>query len=61
MDKLTDKTIIIDGHILHRIQALKDFNLVAKGDLGGFVESEKIFLIKEIVGFMIMLKYMTML
>lgn len=39
--KLTDETIIINGHILHRIQALKDFNFVAKGDLGGFVESEK--------------------
>lgn len=39
--KLTDETIIINGHILHRIQALKDFDLVAKGDLGGFVESEE--------------------
>lgn len=39
--KLTDETIIINGHILHRIQALKDFNFVAKDDLGGFVESEK--------------------
>lgn len=39
--KLTDETIIINGHTLHRIQALKDFNFVAKGDLGGFVESEK--------------------
>lgn len=39
--KLTDETIIINGHILHRIQALKDFDLVVKGDLGGFVESEK--------------------
>lgn len=39
--KLTDETIIINGHILHRIQALKNFDFVAKGDLGGFVESEK--------------------
>ena len=39
--KLTNETIIINGHILHRIQALKDFNFVVKGDLGGFVESEK--------------------
>ena len=39
--KLTDETIKIDGHILHRIQALKDFNDVKKGDLGGFVEKEE--------------------
>ena len=39
--KLTDETIKIDGHILHRIQALKDFNDVKKGDLGGFIEKEE--------------------
>ena len=38
--KLTDETIKIDGHILHRIQACKDFYDVKKGDLGGFVEKE---------------------
>lgn len=44
MDKkyeLTDKTIEIEGHTLHRIKALKDFADVKKGDLGGFVESEE--------------------
>lgn len=35
--KLTDKTIEHNGHILHRIEALKDFGDVKKGDLGGFV------------------------
>src|SRR5574344_1037362 len=39
--KLTDETIEIDCHILHRIQASKDFNNVKKGDLGGFVEKEE--------------------
>lgn len=36
----TGETLEIDGHILHRIVALKDFNIVKKGDLGGFVEEE---------------------
>ena len=35
--KLTDKTIEHNGHILHRIQALKDFFVIMKGQLGGFV------------------------
>ena len=38
--KLTDKSIIIDGRKLYRIEALKDFSLVKKGDKGGFIESE---------------------
>ena len=43
MDKkfeLTEANIEWDGHILHRIKALKDFGNVKKGDMGGFVESE---------------------
>ena len=32
---------MFDGRILHRIKALKDFGNVKKGDLGGFIESEK--------------------
>ena len=39
--ELTNEAIKVDGHILHRIKALKDFFDVKKGDLGGFVESEK--------------------
>ena len=42
---LTDIKKEYDGHILHRIKALKDFALingkeVFEGDLGGWVESE---------------------
>lgn len=42
--KLTDETIQITRNgkevILHRIEALQDFNGVKAGDLGGYVESE---------------------
>ncbi|WP_375610885.1 MULTISPECIES: hypothetical protein [unclassified Bartonella] len=33
--KLTDETIKIDGITLYRIRALKDFDDVKEGDLGG--------------------------
>ena len=39
--RLTDETINVDGRILHRIEALKDFGNVKKGDKGGFVEKEE--------------------
>lgn len=39
--KLTQETITIDGHTLYRIEALRDFSRVKKGDKGGFIESEK--------------------
>lgn len=39
--ELTDETITFSGLTLHRIRALKDFGNVIKGDLGGFIESEK--------------------
>lgn len=38
--KLTEETLEIDGHVLHRIIALRDFGEVKKGDLGGFIEKE---------------------
>lgn len=42
--ELTDETKEVEGKILHRIRALKDFRtwigFIHKGDLGGFVESE---------------------
>lgn len=38
--KLTDEWIMFDGKKLYRIEALKDFSNVKKGDKGGFVESE---------------------
>lgn len=37
---LTDDTITIDGRMLYRIEALKDFGNVKKGQKGGYVESE---------------------
>ena len=39
--ELTDETIEYLGHILHRIKALKDFGDIKKGDLGGYIESER--------------------
>ena len=38
--KLTDETIQVGDHTLHRIEALKNFSNVYKGEKGGFVESE---------------------
>lgn len=39
--KLTDETIEVDGKTLYRIEALKDFSNVKKGDKGGFIEKEE--------------------
>ena len=39
--RLTDETIEFNGVTLHRIEALKDFGRVMKGDKGGFVQSER--------------------
>lgn len=39
--KLTDETIEVNGRILYRIEALKAFSDVKKGDKGGFVEKEE--------------------
>lgn len=38
--KLTDETITIGSATLHRIEALRSFGSVKKGDKGGFIESE---------------------
>ena len=38
--KITEETINVYGRILHRIEALRDFNDVKKGDKGGFIEKE---------------------
>ena len=38
--KLTNETIKVDGKILYRIEALKDFGPIRKGDRGGFVGGE---------------------
>lgn len=39
--RLTDETIEFNGVKLHRIEALKDFGCVYKGDKGGFVQREE--------------------
>jgi len=36
--KLTDETKIVCGRTLHRIEALKYFGMVSKGDIGGWIE-----------------------
>lgn len=38
---LENDTITVDGRTLYRIEALKDFADVRKGDKGGYVEGEK--------------------
>lgn len=38
--KLTDEVMRYEGRTLHRIQALRDFGLASKGELGGWVQSE---------------------
>ena len=38
--QLTTETKVFDGVTLYRIQALRDFSNVKKGDLGGWVEKE---------------------
>ena len=38
--ELTAETIEIDGRILHRIRALRDFSDVKAGDIGGFIQKE---------------------
>ena len=38
--KLTDESIKFNNRILYRIEALKDFGDVEKGDKGGFIEDE---------------------
>ena len=39
--RLTEETINVNGKTLYRIEALKDFSNVRKGDKGGFIENEE--------------------
>ena len=39
--ELTNDTINVGGHILHRIKALKSFGNIMCGEIGGFIESEE--------------------
>ena len=38
--ELTQETIQFKGKTLYRIRALRDFNDIKAGDLGGFIENE---------------------
>ena len=38
---MTDDTIVVDGHKLSRIKALRDFGNVKAGELGGYISCEK--------------------
>ena len=53
--ELTDETKMIDGHILHRIRALKSLPYVQNGDLGVISRVKIICHKKEIAGFIMML------
>lgn len=37
--KFTNQTKVVDGHVLHRIVAVKDFGKIKAGTKGGFIES----------------------
>ena len=39
--ELTSETKIVFGKTLYRVKAKMDFGLIKKGELGGFIESEK--------------------
>lgn len=39
--KLTEETKTVEGRTLYRVKALKAFGYTRKGDIGGWVESEK--------------------
>ena len=39
--KLTNESVIVNGKTLHRIEALRDFGDVKKGNKGGFIEKEE--------------------
>lgn len=63
-----EDSIVVEGRTLYRIRALKNVvesddgtYAVKNGTLGGYVQKKRIYLTKEIAGYLIMLKYSTML
>ena len=40
--ELTEETIEVNGRILHRIKAVRDFGCVKAGYLGGFIQEENL-------------------
>lgn len=57
---LKNNFIEYKGRKLYRIRALKSFSDIKCGDIGGYVENEKIYHKMEIVGYIIMQKFMMM-
>ena len=39
--KLTEESISYNGKTLYRIESVRDFGTIKKGDKGGFIESER--------------------
>lgn len=39
--EITEETLVFDGHVLHRIKAVRDFGSVKEGDEGGWIEKEE--------------------
>lgn len=37
--KMTDNTLMVNGRVLHQIVALRDFGMISKGELGGWIET----------------------
>lgn len=58
---LKDDTIIVGGKTLYRIEALRDFADVKKGDKGGYVEEEEMLSHEMIAGYLTTLMYLTTL
>lgn len=58
---LENDTITVGGRTLYRIEALRDFADVKKGDKGGYIEKEITYRIMVTVGYLMMHKYMLMI
>lgn len=58
--ELTTETLRYAGHTLHRIKALRDFGVFKAGELGGWIESEEIYLKLITLGSMAMPRPMPM-
>lgn len=42
--ELTNESKVVNGCTVYRIKALKDFSDVEKGNIGGYIQSEKKFI-----------------
>ena len=39
--EFTEETIKVSGKVLHRIKAVRDFEFIKAGELGGYIEKEE--------------------